>query len=177
MAKIKLTPAAVERIRPPKTGRAEYFDHAIPGFCLRVTDRGWKSWALMYRHRGKLRRLTLGTYPALGLLKARRAARGALEAVADGTDPAIAKREARRRDETEKHGTFAAVAEDFLNRHGKTLRPRSLEEVERPFKKWLLPRWGDRLISDIMRRDIIDLIDDLMDAGTPVAANRTLAVV
>ncbi len=183
MARIKLTPAAVERIKAPpvpadkKAARAEYFDILVPGLCLRVTYKGRKSWALMYRHGGKLRRLTLGSYPALGLVKARRAARKALEMVADGTDPAIAKREAKRRDETQQRGTFAAVAKDFLNRHGKTLRPRSLEEVERPFEKWLQPRWDHRRIEDIARRDVIDLIDEIMDAGTPVAANRTLAVV
>ena len=40
----RLTAAAVERIKPPSTGRVEYFDAMLPAFGLRVTERGHKSW-------------------------------------------------------------------------------------------------------------------------------------
>ncbi|MCZ6665155.1 MAG: integrase arm-type DNA-binding domain-containing protein, partial [Gammaproteobacteria bacterium] len=173
----KLTAAGVERIRPPKTGRKEYFDSVLPGFALRVTDKGRKSWCVMYRIDGRLRRLTLGGYPALGLADARKGAREALLSVSRGTDPVEAKAAQDRQENAERANSFEAVAEEFLRRHGEKLRPRSLEEVARPVRKMLIPRWKNRLVTDISRRDIIDLMDDIMDAGTPVAANRTLAVV
>ena len=68
----KLTAAAVERFRAPKRGRAEYFDEVLTGLSLRITENGRKSWSVMYRHGGRLRRMTLGTYPALGLKEAQR---------------------------------------------------------------------------------------------------------
>ncbi len=47
----------------------------------------------------------------------------------------------------------------------------------RPIEQRLIPRWGTRLVSDITRRDIIELLDEIMDEGTTIAANRTLALV
>jgi hypothetical protein len=50
----------VERAGPPARGRAEYFDASFPGLALRVTDRGVKSWSVLYRLHGRLRRFTIG---------------------------------------------------------------------------------------------------------------------
>ena len=39
----------------------------------------------------------------------------------------------------------------------------------------MLPVWGAKQVQDIARRDVIELLDRLVDAGKPVLANRTLA--
>jgi hypothetical protein len=49
----------------------------------------------MYRSGGRLRRLTLGTYPALSLADARQQAMTARHAVAHGEDPALHKQTLR----------------------------------------------------------------------------------
>jgi integrase len=54
-------------------------------------------------------------------------------------------------------------------------RPRTAEETIRILRTKVLPVWEGRKIQDIGRRDVIDLLDRIVDAGTPVAANRTLA--
>ena len=46
----------------------------------------------MYRHGGRLRRLTLGTYPPLTLADARAKAKDALRRAALGADPAAEKK-------------------------------------------------------------------------------------
>src|SRR5262249_56830825 len=68
----KLTDLFVERVKPPARGRVEYFDAAFPGLALRITDRGGKSWCTFYRFNGRLRRFTLGHYPAIKPTQARR---------------------------------------------------------------------------------------------------------
>jgi hypothetical protein len=88
----KLTDLFVERVKPPANGRIEYFDAAFGGLALRVTERNHKSWSLHYRFRGRLRRLTIGTYPAIKPADARREASNALDRVRQGTDPALEKR-------------------------------------------------------------------------------------
>lgn len=50
----------------------------------------------MYRHQGRLRRLTLGPHPNLPLADAREKARDELRAAAKGGDPAEAKKAARK---------------------------------------------------------------------------------
>ena len=66
MPKTRLTAVSVERLRPPAKGRIEYWDNLLPGFGLRVSETGAKTWVLMYRVGRRQRRLTLGRYPALG---------------------------------------------------------------------------------------------------------------
>ena len=74
---VKLTARTVDSIKPTPGKRAEYFDTEVPGLALRVTERGAKSWTLMYRTKrgGRLRRLTLGTQTVLSLADARGRAR------------------------------------------------------------------------------------------------------
>jgi hypothetical protein len=72
-----LTSAAVGRIEPPKAGQTDHFDRGYPGLALRVSYGGARTWAYFYRHAGKVRRMTLGRWPAMGLREAREAWRAA----------------------------------------------------------------------------------------------------
>ncbi|MHC2104395.1 tyrosine-type recombinase/integrase [Methylobacterium sp. CM6246] len=68
------------------------------------------------------------------------------------------------------------MIDSFIERHVKPRnRPRTAEETIRILRTKVLPVWDGRKIQDIGRRDVIDLLDGIVDAGTPVAANRTLA--
>ena len=55
----------------PGAARQEWFDENVSGLALRVQPTGAKSWAVLYRHRGRLRRLTLGDADAIPLATAR----------------------------------------------------------------------------------------------------------
>ena len=61
----------VDTIKPAASGRVDYFDTQAPNVGLRVAEGGRKTWFVMYRIHGRLRRLTLGTYPTLSLADAR----------------------------------------------------------------------------------------------------------
>lgn len=170
MPKRKLTAASVEKLAPPKKGRTEYFDIVLPGFALRVTDKGSKSWVYFYRIHGRQRRMTIGSYPAFDLAQAREEARAAQREVEKGNDPAGTRVEARR----QKPDTVREVVEKYAERH---LRPnnKTAGEVERMFARHVLPAWRERPMHDITRRDIIELIDGVADRTSPTRANRVLA--
>lgn len=170
MARKRLTIRFIDSVKPPKAGRVEYWDAGTPGFGLRVSDSGRKTWVLMYRHRRRLRRLTLGTYPALSLAGARDKAKAALRQVADGTDPAEAKKVDRHAD------TFSDLAEQYIDRYAKD-RKRSWKEDRRALDRDLLPRFGNRKASDIKRREVIDCLEAIKARGAPVLANRTLEII
>src|SRR2546423_6763326 len=115
---MKLTDRRVATIRADATRRLEVPDDKVAGLALRVTPSGAKTWTLRYRveggRRARLRRLTLGTYPAVGLAKARKAAANALGQVATThTDPAAMKQAARLGE------TFGDLAKEYLARHAK----------------------------------------------------------
>lgn len=40
MARAKLTDKTIAHLKPPKYGRAEIWDMTLPGFGVRVTDKG-----------------------------------------------------------------------------------------------------------------------------------------
>jgi hypothetical protein len=86
MPTMKLTARTVETFKPPATGRVELWDSSLPGFGIRITDKGSRSWVLMYRMTGggPKRRMTLGTYPMLSLAEARQGAGEALQMVERG---------------------------------------------------------------------------------------------
>src|SRR5579864_7861463 len=88
---VTLTDRVVQQAKPDRA-RVEIPDAVVPGLYLIVQPTGVKSWAVRYRVGKVTRKLTLrGRYPALSLVKARSAARIALESVSDGEDPAAIK--------------------------------------------------------------------------------------
>ena len=115
MTVTRLTSVGIKRLRPPTHGRADYADTVLPGLHLRVTEKGRKSWSVVYRVNGKQRRMTLGSYPIFDLAQARDAAREALQAVGRGEDPV----ELRRARATRRGDTFEVVAREFIERYAK----------------------------------------------------------
>lgn len=97
MPKKKLTDLFVERVKAPASGRTEYFDAAFPGLVPRVTDKGAKSFAVCDRSNGRLRRRTIGNYPALNPAAAWREAQIVRERVRADADPANKKVSCERR--------------------------------------------------------------------------------
>jgi integrase len=174
-----LTVAAIEKLKPGPT-RREIPDGRISGLYLVVqpAPSGRKSWAIRYRHNGRTRKFTLEHCPPAALTKARRLAADALEAVAEGKDPAAEKRDQQRRAAGHDRDLVRTVAERFIDRHCKAnTREATWRETERIFKRDILPVWGNRLVGEISRRDVLDLLDRAVDRGAPVLANRVLATV
>nr|WP_069624737.1 site-specific integrase [Methyloceanibacter marginalis] len=164
MVKRSLTDAAVKRQKPPEAGQIDVFDQGFPGLALRVSHGGRKAWTYHYRFAGKLKRLTLGTYPALSLADARGAWRDAKDARDKGRDPAQDKK--RKTGETE----FEAVLAEWLKRDQGDNR--SHDSVKRSIDKDATPAWKGRHVPDLTRRDVLDVLDSVVDRGSPVMARR-----
>src|SRR5262249_52309479 len=107
--KIHLTDAAVKRLKVPAKGQMDVVDAGYPGLVLRLSYAGSKSWCFLFRREGKLRRMTLGTYPAMSLAEAHEAWRDARKEVQAGRDPRMKPQRGAGR-------TFATVSEEWLKR-------------------------------------------------------------
>src|SRR5437762_11836178 len=77
----------------------DYWADVLRGFGVRVSCGGKRAFVVRYRAGRRLRRLTIGPYPAKSLAEARREARSILGQAAAGAHPAHAKHE-RRKGET-----------------------------------------------------------------------------
>ncbi|MGM0583390.1 MAG: tyrosine-type recombinase/integrase [Pseudomonadota bacterium] len=172
MPKRALTAAAVERLKPPQTGQVDHFDAGYPGLALRISYGGRRAWVFVYRLHGKQRRMSLGTYPALGLKDAREAWREARAKVERGLDPGAERLEAKRKPPE----TVQAAAEEFIARYCRP-RLRTADEIARMFELHVYPEIGRRPIETITRRDILRMLDRAEARGAGVRVNRILAVV
>jgi integrase len=165
--RIKLTPAFVAgaNLEPDV-----YWDASLPGFGLKVTKTGHKSYVVQYRNRQrKSAQMTLNA--VLGLSEARREAKAILGQVAKGADPVAEKRQAAQASED----TVRAVAESYLRREGPKLR--SAAERRKTFERLILPTWGPRQIDSIRRSDIVKLLDAIEDKSGPRMAQLALAYI
>jgi integrase len=168
-----ITARTVETIKP-LPHRQEIPDARMPGLYLVVQPSGARSWAVRYRSAGQPRKHTLGAFPKIDLKAARDLAGAALRAVAEGRDPAREKAMER----TALPDSVEAVAKQFVELHcRRSNRPRTIEGTQQLLDLHVLPRWRKRLIKDITRRDVLDLLDGIVEGGRPVAANRVLTAV
>ena len=167
MAK-KLTDVAIRNFKPG-AARREIPDGGCAGLYVILQPSGHRSYAVRYRVGGKSRKLSLSG--GLSLAAARKAASDALLAVAQGKDPAAAKRQHRQ---DAAHGTLAAVAAQYLALEGKKLRSAGWRTSI--LDRLILPQLGSRPVADIKRSDVVRLLDHIEQRNGPVAADRTLAV-
>lgn len=168
----RLTDRSIEALRP-RAVRYEVWDESRKGFGIRVTPRGVKSFVWVYHFKGKPRRLTFGTYPRLSLANAGLKLAEAKQLLDRGIDPGeqtVAERVAARHAET-----VADLVEEYLARYARP-RKRSASEDERVLSKDVLPRWGGEKAGDITQRHIVRLVNEIVDRGAPVQANRTLTI-
>jgi integrase len=171
MPVIKLSEAGVGRLVPPAQGRVDYWDKAQPGFGLRLTASGKRTWQIMYRSGGVRRRLALGEWPALPLKLARQAAEQAMAQVAAGKDPAR-----ERAVVTGGPVTVERLADAYLERYARRNKKTWTADAGM-IRREVLPAWGKRAAGSIRRRDVIELVEAVAARGKGVMANRLLALV
>jgi integrase len=167
-------------LKEPAEPGKRYFkwDAQVPGFGVRVTDRGSMSFVLVTRYPGAKNPAPrqIGDYPAISLATARQVAREWREDIAKGVDPKT-KVEASRRDaehlrkeaERRRKNTFAAAFEAFAEEHLSTLRTGAV--VKGVIAKHVVPVLGDRPLSEITRADANELLKRLART-TPTHARR-----
>lgn len=88
MARVPLTDRAVQAAKAGPGQRLELWDGLTLGLCLRVTDKGVKSWVLRYRTLdGRQPRLKLGDAKRMGVRAARLEAGRLKDLIDKGGDP------------------------------------------------------------------------------------------
>jgi integrase len=165
-----LTDKGIQAVKVPSKGQLEVFDLGYPGLALRVGIGGAKSFILFYRHRNKLSRVTLGRWPEVSLAEARERWRKTREAVAKGEDPSP------RPDTKPDALAFERVVEEWLRRDvGTRNKASGAQRVGQLVEFDMLPAWRGRRIDEITSKDVIALLDAIMDRGAVVKARRVYA--
>ncbi len=172
----RLTTKFIENIKPAVV-RREIPDAGCKALYLVVQPTGRKAWAVRYRFEGVTRKFTLD--PGLTLAEARKAATAALHELERGNDPATLKFDAeaaaKEAAADRERDTVEALVNEFIEQYAKRkTRRNSWKQTEHVFHKIVLPVWRGRIIHDLERRHIRELVENVA-VDRPVLANRTLA--
>jgi hypothetical protein len=146
----------------------------VPGLAVRVMPSGGRSFVLVARYPGSTNptRRALGSYGELTLEEAREKARAWLGLIKRGVDPAHEEERQRKAALLRQENSFATVAELFIKRHLSKTRKAAV--VERELRREFVERWGTRPITDITPRDVVTVIDEVVDRGAPYQAHNLL---
>ena len=166
---VRLTDSLIERTRPKAGQRIELWDTAQAGLGVRIGPRR-KAWFFRYPFRAKYRRLFIGSWPSTLVDAAREVATEARRKVERGEDPAVTFAVKRR---------GASLTEFFkdhwLERHGATLAPRSLETAKQNFGRHVerTPLGSLPLVS-VQPEDIETRLLAMKDAGLSGATRNRI---
>jgi integrase len=170
-----LTDRTLKALKPKPGQRYEMADAMVPGLAIRVTPTGHRMFVLIARYPGSSNptRRAIGEYGAITLDQARSEARKWLDLLKRGKDPKAELERAKLAELRKQGNTFAAVAEEYLERHVKTQR--TARATERDIRKELIGRWAARPVTDITREDVVAMIEEIVDRPAPAMAHLVFA--
>jgi len=187
MHKKVITEAVIKRFTTPEK-QTEQFDAALPGFALRVTPKGTKSFVFFYRYGGKQRRATLGRWPVVTLAEARRKAEKILKLVDRGNDPRIEEKNKKAKRISAQNYTYEIAVDEFIQKYAIVKKKsrrwkdqkmllmnagKKLNASGRPDKNDR--GWADLPVTQVTQEHVQDTLDARV-GYSPYAANRTFEV-
>lgn len=155
---------------PPAAKRVEYhYDTECRGLAISVGTSGRKTFLLYRKVRGVPRRISIGAFPDITVEQARTQAARLNGDIAAGLLP----------NPTAASMTFRAAFEDYMEKHSAPSKRTSKEDIAL-FERNLT---GKRHWEGLAHRKLLDINGALLRSvhremgETPIAANRTLALV
>ena len=162
-----LTNKIAEHVDPHPSRRIEIRDALLPGFGLRVTPQGRKSWFVVGRVASRQVRHTIGTYPSVSLSDARKAAQGIIGQIQLGTYFAPNA-------SAPAPLTFKEATKEFIAKHAKP-NTRGWKRSESLLR--LFATLDDRPLAEIRRAEVVRILDVMVTGRAPIRANRALAAI
>jgi integrase len=173
----RLTDSFVKKAPLPATGYWIIYDTEVPGFGLRCTAGGARSFILNYYTRGSTeRRYTIGRVSDnWSVAAARKEAKETRRKLPDGYDPVKAIEDERGAK------TVAAMCARFIEDHLPALRARTALDYRGIINNEILPVLGRLKLADVKPGDVDDLHRKITRGygehrARPYRANRTAAL-
>lgn len=164
----KLSKRVVEAF-PVEARDRDYYDDEIKGYGIRVRSSGRRTYFVMTRLNGVMRRFTIGAHGPVTAEMARAKAKLLLADVINGKDPTLSKNRAKVGDK------ISDLCERFLAEYVPAhCKASTAFEYQRSVELFVLPKLGKSPIAEIERKDIMALHHDMRNI--PYQANRTVGV-
>ena len=171
---MKVTIFTDTMVRKLKPDAKKFIRSEGNGFTIRVMPSGVKTWLYVFTCDGKRREMNLGSYPEVTLETARSGFEEARKKVKNGIDPLAEKEQ-----EAETHRaapTVKELCEEYIERHAKRFK-KSWEEDLRILSRDVIPAWGTRKAAAVVKRDVLSLLEGIINRGSPAMANNCFQVI
>ncbi|WP_247717923.1 tyrosine-type recombinase/integrase [Qipengyuania proteolytica] len=153
----------------PPIGNVVIYDERLPGFGLRVTAKGARSFILNYRFKGRERRITIGQFPTWSAQAARNQAQRLRRDIDLGSDPLD------HRNNERTAPTVRQLFERYNEEHLPTKAPRSAKDDRSMWANDILPVLANLKVADLTPSHCDDL-HRRISRDRPVRANRVMEV-
>ena len=158
------------RLRALKPKAKLYRVADAAGLCIEVHPTGARYWRISYRYVRRRKMLSLGVYPEVSLVEARRRRDDVRKQIGDGYDPSAQRKLAKLTAHIAAETAFEPVAREWLAGRG------DLSDVTREKIEWLLrlacPWIGTRPLSEITAPEMLAVLRRVEVRGKLETAQR-----
>lgn len=144
-----LTDLAIRSFPLPTSGQKDYFDDAVPGFGVRVSQGGTRSFFLFTGKAHNRQRHSIGRYGIITLAQARTEAKRLLAERTLGLSKP-------------KTITFAEALEIFEKQKYPELKERTVYDYKATFRRHFSRKLGNVRLADISFEDLTAITDELV---------------
>jgi integrase len=143
---MKLNDLTIRALQPPAKGAQIHYDETLPGFGIRISEGGTKSFVLT--HGARRRRETIGRYGVITLQNARAEAKRRLAEYTLGKDrPRVL--------------SWRSALDEYLSEVQSKRKPSTFKSYSRHLRKHF--RFGDTRMTDITPHDLQQALGKLRD--------------
>jgi len=169
-----LTAKAIEQAKPEdgKPWRRLWDERGLYLEIRRADGGVSKWWRLRYRHDGREKLLSLGTYPDVSLAMARERRDSARKLLVEGVDPSAQRRADKAARVAARAHTLEAVTRAWLDARRGAWKPRTMAMIEGGFVKHVFPTLGAQPLADVTTADVRAVVQAVDAAGAGETAGR-----
>lgn len=142
------------------------------GLYLLVQPSGGKYWRLAYRFDGKQMTLALGVYPDVPLARAREKRDEARKLLADGINPGVARKEAKRAKDAANANSFEAVAREWHASKSKKWAKVTADKAMTHLGAYVFPEIGALPVSCVKASQLLAMLRKVESRGIAYTATR-----
>ena len=164
-----LTDTAIRNAKPGAKPVKLFDEH---GLYLEISPAGGKWWRLKFRFEGKENRLSLGTYPDVGLKDARSRRDEARKLLANGVNPSENRKTQKSARNERSANSFEVVAREWFTKHSSNWAPTHASKIIQRLEKDVFPWLGGRPIAGITAPELLAMLRRIEHRGALDTAHR-----
>ncbi|MCX7171930.1 MAG: integrase arm-type DNA-binding domain-containing protein, partial [Proteobacteria bacterium] len=144
------------------------------GLTFTLSASGVASWVLRYRFGGKPKEKTIGRYPDISLVEARKLAAESRARIQSGIDVALQKKK-------DKHSAATAwtvrqLAEDYLDKVKGRLAAATIKGRKQQLRDYVYPLIGNYPAKDVGPTNIVEIVERVAGKSRHVARLVLIAI-